>query len=159
MFVLLTLTCGIFSQPAASSLAFVLICASTQLYYRHLVVLDMQKIDYCRQKLKQRQQTHYAEDPTLRRGQGSVFPMAMQAAWPAIATRHGSRLRCIEPTVTGKNWPSSAGPSSMLSPSFTVPERIVPPTTLPTPAIEYTSSICNINHTRIRQSINQSVSE
>ena len=38
---------------------------------------------------------------TLRTGQGSVFPMAMQAACPAIATRHGSRLRCIEPTVTG----------------------------------------------------------
>jgi len=69
--------------------------------------------------------------------------MAMQAACPAIATRQGSRFRWIEPTVIGKNRPSSDGPSNSPSPSFTVPERIVPPTTVPTAAIEYTSSIYN----------------
>jgi len=97
---------------------------------------------------------------TLRRGHGSVFPILMQAVCPATAIRHGSLLRWIEPTATGKKLPSSDGPSNRLSPSFTVPDRTVPPTTVPTSAIVYTSSIYSHNGTRktVQESLPKSVS-
>lgn len=62
-----------------------------------------------------------APGPTLRSRERSKGPRASVAAWPARSTRQAERLRWMLHTFSRRNFPSSVGPTTRLSPSRQIP--------------------------------------